>query len=178
MNVKNSFMLTEEHIKEAISQKFIELIASNNGFGTDKPIQDYGTDLSISEKDFRLVNEKKILYDTGRELKIQLKSTTEKSITIEKGIIKYDLDIKAYNDLIIRKAAKTPLILLLFILPNDRGKWVNITENELIARKCAYWYLPDEQDKLTENKSSKRISISVNNIFNNEALIYLFENYS
>ncbi len=178
MKVKYSFMLTEEHIKEAISQKFIELIASNNGYGTDKPAQDYGTDLSISEKDFRLVNEKKILYDTGRELKIQLKSTTEKSITIEEGLIKYDLDVKAYNDLITRKTAKTPLILLLFILPNDRDKWVNITENELIARKCAYWYLPDEQDELTENIFSKRISISVNNIFNNEALVYLFENYS
>lgn len=178
MNAENSFMLTEEHIKEAISQKFIELIASNNGFGTDKPAQDYGTDLSITEKGFRLVNEKKILYDTGRELKIQLKTTTEKSITIEDGIIKYDLDIKAYNDIIIRKKAKTPLILLLFILPNDRDKWVNITENELIARKCAYWFLPDEQDEYAENKSSKRISISVNNIFNNKALFYLFENYS
>ena len=52
-------MLTEEHIKENIAKKFIELIASNNGFGTDKPVQDYGTDLSISEKDFRFENERK-----------------------------------------------------------------------------------------------------------------------
>ncbi len=47
-------MMTEEHIKEAISLRYIELIAAFNGYKTGSSYPDYGTDLEIKEIDFGL----------------------------------------------------------------------------------------------------------------------------
>lgn len=85
--------MTEEHIKEALSLRYIELIAAFNGYKTSSTSPDYGTDLDIIEVDFRIENQHKRYLDTGRELKLQLKATTENSIVVENEIIKYDLNM-------------------------------------------------------------------------------------
>lgn len=171
-------MITEEHIKEALSLRYIELVTAYNGFKTSSSYPDYGTDLDIKEVDFRMENQHKWYLETGRELKFQLKATTENSVIDDGDLIKYDLNASTYNDLLSRKTSKNPLILILFVLPPDRNNWLNISDNELIAKKCAYWFFPDNTDLLTTNTDKKRISISKNNFISNEALNYLFENYS
>jgi len=171
-------MMTEEHIKEAISLKYIELIAAFNGFKTSTSYPDYGTDLDIKEVDFRMENDHKRYLETGRELKFQLKATTENSIIVEDDLIKYDLKASTYNDLLSRKRSKNPLILILFILPNGKENWLNISDYELIAKKCAYWFFPEDTELLTTNTGKKRILISKNNFVSNETLNNLFESYS
>ena len=171
-------MMTEEHIKEAISLRYIELIAAFNGFKTSSSYPDYGTDLDIKEVDFRLENDHKRYLETGRELKFQLKATTENSVIEEGDLIKYDLNASTYNDLISRKHTKNPLILILFVLPIDKENWLKISDDELIAKKCAYWFYPKNTELLTENTGKKRIAISKNNFISNETLNHLFENYS
>jgi len=109
---------------------------------------------------------------------LQLKATTENSIVIENEIIKYDLNSSNYNDLLMRKESKCPLILILFVLPSDKINWLKITDNELIAKKCAYWYFPEETEVITTNSTTKRISINKNNFISNETLNQLFDNYS
>jgi len=170
--------MTDEHIKEALSLRYIELIAAFNGFKTSSSYPDYGTDLDVKEVDFRMENQHKRYLETGRELKFQLKATTENSVIDDGDLFKYDLNSTTYNDLLSRKSSKNPLILILFVLPPDRTNWLNISDNELIAKKCAYWFFPDNTDLLTSNADKKRISISKKNIISNEALNYLFENYS
>jgi hypothetical protein len=128
--------------------------------------------------DFRVENLSKRYFETGRELKFQLKATTENSIIDDGDTIKYDLNASAYNDLLTRKDSKNPLILILFILPPDKNTWVNISDKELIARRCAYWFFPEDSIPHTENTSTKRISINKNNLISNESLNLLFENYS
>ena len=44
-------MMTEEHIKEAISLRYIELVAAYNGYKSSSASPDYGTDLDIKEVD-------------------------------------------------------------------------------------------------------------------------------
>jgi len=171
-------MMTEEHIKEALSLRYIELIAAFNGYKTSSSYPDYGTDLEIKEIDFRIENQHKRYLETGRELKFQLKATTETSIIVENDIIKYDLNSATYNDLLTRKNTKSPLILILFVLPADKTNWLNISDNELISRKCAYWFFPDKTELLTSNTSTKRILIDKNNFISNETLNQLFDNYS
>jgi len=170
--------MTEEHIKEALSLRYIELVAAFNGYKTSSSYPDYGTDLEIKEIDFRIENQHKRYLETGRELKFQLKATTDNSIVIEGETIKYDLTASAYNDMLSRKNTKCPLILILFVLPSDRSNWLNISDNELITRKCAYWYFPDKHELLTVNSATKRISINKNNFISNDALNQLFDNYS
>ena len=171
-------MMTEEHIKEAISLKYIELIAAFNGFKTKTSHPDYGTDLEIVEVGYRIEKDQMRYSDTGRELKFQLKATTENSIVYENDIVKYDLEAKSFNDLIARRNSKNPLLLLLFILPHKSTEWVNISDKELIARRCAYWYFPELKDIPTDNSASKRISISKENLISSETLNLLFEKYS
>ncbi|MBN2892212.1 MAG: hypothetical protein JXL97_10115 [Bacteroidales bacterium] len=69
-------------------------------------------------------------------------------------------------------------MLILFVLPSDNTDWLNISDKELILKKCAYWYLPDKKELSTTNSSTKRISINKNNYISNETLNNLFENYS
>jgi hypothetical protein len=170
-------MMTEEHIKEALSLRYIELIAAYIGFKTNSSYPDYGTDLEIKEIDFRIENTQKRYLETGRELKFQLKATTEKSIVFEDEYIKYDLNSTTYNDLIQRKESKSPIILIVFVLPDEKNDWLKITDNELISKKCAYWYFPEEGSS-TQNTSSIRVIIDKKNVINSETLKYLFENYS
>ncbi len=163
-------MMMDEHIKEAISLRYIELIAAYNGFKTNLSYHDYGTDLNIVEVGYRNENGKKRLSDTGREIKIQLKATTVNSILEEQKIIKYDLDSKNFNDIIKRRNSAYPLILILFILPTNRKDWLSITEEELRVKKCAYWYFPEENKVRTSNSSKKRIEINKNNLIKPDSL--------
>lgn len=168
-------MMTEEHIKEAISLRYIELIASYNGFKTSSSYPDYGTDLNIIEVGYRSEEGHQRLRDTGRELKVQLKATTINSIEEDKGIIKYDLEAKNFNDIIERKDSAYPLILILFILPANNEDWINISDEELIVRKCAYWYYPTDEFELTSNTATKRIKIDKKNLVNSNTFIELIK---
>ncbi len=171
-------MMTEEHIKEAISLRFIELIAAVNGYKTSSSYPDYGTDLEIKEVDYRIENGHKRYFETGRELKLQLKATTENSIVYENGIVKYKLSASTYNDLITRRETKNPLILILFILPSDKSDWLHVSENELVTKKCAYWYYPNIIENETTNSATKTIEINHDNLISSEVLSELFEIYS
>ena len=171
-------MMTEEHIKEAVSLRYLELLAAHNGYKTSTSYPDYGTDLEVKEISFREENNKKRFFETGREIKFQLKATTEKSIIIEGDFIKYDLDSSTYNDLITRKNTKSPLILVVFVLPENKEDWVNLSDKELIVKKCAYWFIPAENDS-TKNISSIRIIINKNEqLIQIETLNKLFKKYS
>ncbi len=171
-------MMTTENIKEAISLRYIELIAAFEGYKTNSVYPDNGTDLSIIEVKLEPdENGRKRYRDTGRELKIQLKATTENSVTNEDSFIKYDIEAKTYNDLINRIKNNHPLILILFILPTKSSDWINISDKKLIAKKCAYWYVPNQHNKETKNKSSVRIKINKKNIILKETLNLMFEKF-
>jgi hypothetical protein len=88
------------------------------------------------------------------------------------------LDANNYNDLIVRKnTCNNPLILILFILPENRNEWLNISNEELILRKCAYWYLPDEAAEITLNSSSKTIEINLGNLISIENFKSIFNKF-
>ena len=78
----------------------------------------------------------------------------------------------------MNKETKKPLILILFVLPTDKDNWLNISDEELITKKCAYWFFPESAELLTANTDKKRIAISKNNFISNETLNYLFEKHS
>ena len=83
-------MMTEENIKEALSIKFIEAIASYKGFKTVSFSPDHGTDLSIIEVATRSEKLGLRYFDTGRELKVQLKTTTERNVIFKETELSYD----------------------------------------------------------------------------------------
>jgi len=169
-------MMTKEHIKEALSLHYIEVIASANGYKTTSSHPDYGTDLDVIEIDSRMEQERHRYCQTGRELKLQLKAT--QTIIDAGNDIKYDLKVKNFNDLVSRRESRHPLILILFILPPESSEWIHLSDEALILRKCAYWYYPDETETSTSNVSTKRITISKQNLITEETLPKLFEIYA
>jgi len=161
--------MTEELIKEQLSNCFINILASNKGFGLTKDDLDYGVDFCLKKYITRIdSNGNKRSNNTGQYIDIQLKSTTERNIEITNDKLVYDLEVKNYNDLILRSKedSYTPLILILFILPDNKNEWVSITQDELSLKRNAFWFYPDINDVKSENSSKKRIKIPLSNILN------------
>jgi len=157
--------MTEEQIKEQLSNRFIGILAANKGFVIVKPELDTGIDYQLQKSITYIRPDGRTRHTSdGRYIDIQLKATTENSIIDEENSIKYDLEVKAYNDLIERRNnGVAPLILILFILPNNRNSWVEINYDEIKLRKHAYWFTPSIGALPTDNGSRIRIEIPKGN---------------
>jgi hypothetical protein len=67
-----------------------------------------------------------------------------------------------------------PRILVVLALPESEDKWLSVTAQELILRRCAYWAsLACEPE--TENKSSIAVSLPMGNRFDIGALRSLMD---
>jgi len=164
--------MTPQDIMEELSIKYIEIIANNKGY-YDLSGKDYGTDLHITYA----VKDNGRFRKSGRIIDIQLKSAMERNCIDTEKTIKYKLEVKNYNDLISRKNEENyiPLILILFIFPNDPKDWLQVDSEKLILRKCAYWYYPAAHLELTTNLSKKMIEISKSNLITVDFFPDIFE---
>lgn len=170
--------MTEELIKEQLSNRFIGILAANKGFVLDKPEIDLGVDYQLKKTTTYISNGKtRYTYDS-RYIDIQLKATTENSIIDETNSIKYDLEVKSYNDLIERQTnGNAPLVLILFILPHNSALWVEIDQVEIRLRKHAYWYTPPTGSLPTTNENRIRIEIPKTNILGIDFFINLHQQF-
>jgi hypothetical protein len=160
----------ETDIMEELSRGYIEAIANRSGFFSLNG-KDYGSDLHMCQAQAEVrPNRKKAgtkrYMNTGQQVHIQLKSTCEKDAKLVKGNIEYRLRTDNYNDLVSRaqKGGRTiPLILVLFVFPDDRSQWLDIKPTELTFRRCAYWYEVDPKASM-HDKEKIKISIPEKNI--------------
>jgi hypothetical protein len=168
--------MTKEHIQEALSKRFITAIANRCGYSTSHHEFDYGVDLEIVEVNVRLKTTTGNRYSaTNRSLRLQLKSTLEHRIEKRGNAVIYDLHAETWNDLVEQRRSYKPLILVLFILPSNEEEWLTLDDNALILRKCAYWFVPNDTDSMTENENSRRIAIPTSQMIGIETLPQLFE---
>ncbi len=168
--------MTENAIKELISKNFITTIANRQGYKALSPAPDNGVDMNIIEVTKRTSDDGSVRYlDSGRQIELQLKCTTETNVTYSEGSIKYVLESKTYNDLIFRRNNTYPLILVLFVLPSDADKWVFCDENMLKIEKHAYWFLPKTTDIETRNTSNITIDIANTNLITKDSFKELFD---
>jgi uncharacterized protein DUF4365 len=167
--------MTENDIKELLSKNFVRTIANRYGYKIGSIELDHGVDLSVIEVAKRTTNEGSVRYfDSGKSVELQLKSTTESSVTYLGDSIKYALKAKNYNDLIFRRNEVLPLFLILFILPDDANSWVVCEETMLKIEKHAYWYIPEQTDGQTENTGTITIEVPKSNLLNESALKEIF----
>ncbi len=110
---------------------------------------------------------------TGRDLeevdlKIQLKATVA-TPTISGGHISYFLNgVNRYDDL-RKEALATHRILVVMFMPANSADWLNISEDELVLKKCAYWVSLRGAPPST-NKSGETVYIPQAQIFNPDSL--------
>lgn len=155
--------MTETDIMEELSKGYLEVIASRSGYFNAFQ-RDYGTDLTIRKA--KVCPIRKRYLTTGKAIDIQVKAVSETYVfdydDPSKTNIKYDLEVKNYNDLIDRaneKGAYIPLILAVFIIPADKSKWIELTTDELMVRKCAFWFQIPFGASHSTNKTKVRIEI-------------------
>lgn len=145
-------MLPTQTIEELISTSYVSAIIARSGFSPNSVAKDYGVDLEVRR--IGVHGNKRI--DLGVMLELQLKASI--NWEIDDSHIMFDLEADAYNRLVFRRDnSSTPCALIVCCLPKDEGSWLTVCEDELVIKKCCYYYFVDGPE--TNNKSSKRIRI-------------------
>lgn len=164
-------MITVPHAKELLCRSYITAVASkaqqNVRIGSE---HDYGVDGCFKKVELR----GKRRHETGIALDFQAKASVD--WTIDKDHVVYDLEKKAYNDLVGR-AGQTrcvPFFLILFCLPRDEVTWSTFDAEQLVIKKCAYFAQPRGM-VASDEKGTKRIKIPINDVLTPEALVTLLE---
>ncbi|PAW94411.1 hypothetical protein CKK33_13295 [Mucilaginibacter sp. MD40] len=164
--------MTDNEVKEALSEGFIRIILAQNKFKVYDPKYDHGVDLSVGPVDKIELADGKIMYeDSDRRLDIQLKCTTVQRAEENGDFIEYYLRNKNYFTL--KRKVDSPyikMILVLLVLPEDSDTWLSVIEDEMLFKKKCYWFIPSDStippDVLVKDKdSSTKIYIPKNNHF-------------
>jgi Domain of unknown function (DUF4365) len=163
-------VLTDQHISEALSRAHVRAIAGRAGLNLAIREYDYGVDGSFDEVVVRQTRR----VESGFSLSFQLKASTQWQIDATQVV--YDLEVKTYNDLLLRRSMRTatPCILILLALPLDSEQWLVCEETQLRLQGTCYWeYL---SGSLSENRQSVRIRIPRSQRLTPESLLTLIEN--
>lgn len=163
-------MLTDQHIAEALSRAYVRAIAGRAGLNLAIREYDYGVDGSFDE----VIVRQNRRVESGFSLSFQLKAST--LWQLDSTHIIYDLEVKTYNDLILRRSIRTatPCILILLALPAASEQWLMCEESELRLRGTCYWEYPSGSP--SGNRSSVRIRIPRSQRLTPESLLGLIEN--
>lgn len=154
--------MIESHIKEGLSRAYAIAVAHRAGMNYSRPDFDYGFDGSFRE----VQNYNGRYCESGYCIDIQLKATV--NVVLEEDCIKYDLEVKNYNDLVLEDVG-IPRILVLFVLPQDDSQWLDISETGLVLKNCAWWCSLKGMEP-SKNKDTIRIKIPKSQILTTESL--------
>lgn len=169
-------MLPENNIKAGLSSSYIRAVANVAGYSISfiDPEADFGIDATVAELGVRNNGRN---FDTGRNLQIQLKSTTLGRIRETDTEIIYDLSNKTYNDLVY-SGVLTPRILVILVLPDEKEEWLTHSIEMLILKRCAFWtYLCGLPEKENES-STTAVHINKARVFCPETLKRIMEKVS
>ena len=86
--------ITTQHIQEVLGDAYVRAVIGRAGYNIFKPDHDYSCDGII--RDVVVIKNRR--RDSNISINYQLKSSC--GVSIEDGYIVYDLESKAYNDLV------------------------------------------------------------------------------
>lgn len=159
--------LTDKDIESEISYAYLHAVASHVGAGcniANRASDGNGIDAIVTG--WGPFENGGYLQEV--DIKVQLKATIGTPVINNRYISYYLKGINRYNDL-RTDALATHRILVVMFLPKEVEHWLNITEEELMLKKCAYWVslrgAPESQ-----NDSGQTIYIPPNQIFNSKSL--------
>ena len=169
--------MTVEQIKERISVYYLGNLTSYFGYKfIESNNPDYGVDATVSIiKKYQTPSGRNAYVEIGKDVHIQLKCTTEKSIRRTSNGIKFRINVKTYNNLVERrqlysKEVATPFILIVVVLSEEEEEWVSLNLNNFESnygqntKGLAYYFWPKISDIKSSNSSSQTILIPKENI--------------
>jgi hypothetical protein len=164
--------MTPEQRQEEISKAYVHAIAAARSFSIAKWSQDHGgIDTSIRADH---------PVGTGHLAKaavdLQLKATTQQTV-LRKRHVAWRLDLAHYDSL--RRAASTPHLLVVLVLPPQLDQQIEHTVNELLLRKCAWWVNMTGKPAGKPNKSAQvTVQLPLTNVFSPAQLWDIMEKIS
>ena len=152
--------LTDNLRMELLSLSYIRAVAADAGYQVTRPETDTDSiDGTLSS-------------GVGRRAKIDFQAKASTRDLVHGNLIRFELPVKNYKDL--RADTKDPRILILLLMPEDKGRWLEVDESELRLRKCAYW-LSLEGFPETTNSSSVTVCVPTSNVFDQTQLNRLMD---
>jgi hypothetical protein len=166
-------MLTEEHTKEDLSRAYVLAVAAKASVivNLNNRSHDYGIDGSFH----KVSNLKGRRVESGVTIDFQLKATSRD--IIREDYVSITMDASTNNCLAKRygQPGCNSVILIVLCLPSDSMEWLQLSEDELILRKCCYW---SKISAFTSNLSTCIIEIPRSQMFTPEVLESLLERIS
>ena len=145
-------------MKERFSLAYIEAVASQAGYHIVETRVDHD---SVDGT---------LMGDTRGRARIDFQAKATSQDFLRESHLAFPLPIKNYNDL--RADSRTPRILIVVLMPDDKAQWLNQTKDELCLRHCAFWISLDGQPA-TRNIYNVTTRIAVANMFSSEQLTEL-----
>jgi len=129
--------LTTNDIEAELSYAYLHAVASRAQFGCEiagRHSDNAGVDAYVRVKE-RLAQD---VIHTNFAFEIQLKATSTKPAMEAERYSYWLKDVDRYDDL-RERSSPMPKLLVVLYLPEDASKWLEHSEEGLVARRCAYW---------------------------------------
>jgi hypothetical protein len=171
--------IPEAASKELLSKGFLRVVANRAGFITGGDELDFGVDMQLRHVEFIETGDRIEYRASGFAVDLQVKATCAHNVTITEQEVLYDLSVTAYNDLVRRVSGShtIPLVLALFVLPDETTDWLSIADAELVIRRCAFLWRPEQGTAQSTNQHTHRVRIPIANRVGPETFSALFQEY-
>jgi hypothetical protein len=124
--------VTDNEQKQQLSVAYVRAVAARAGYACQvQVVDDDSVDVVIGAAGY--VHDEAVLGSP--RLEVQLKATS----TLRPGAKYLTFPLKPKNYQELRLRSHVPRILVVLVLPNDPREWIEITEECMISRRCAYW---------------------------------------
>jgi hypothetical protein len=168
-------MLTDQNIEAELSYAYLHAVASKAGFSCEyrnRHLDGAGVDATITEDGRKLANDSVL---TSFSVDVQLKATYQ-DLTEHNGCLSYSLSVPHYDKLRKDEVA-APRILVVLRLPANPDEWLHISEDALVAKRCAYW-VSLRAAPASANRENQTVYIPRSNLLSPSGLTALMVRFS
>ena len=129
-------LLSENNIKAELSYAYLHAVSARAGFSCEEGSRHedgIGVDAKLRVKE-RFGADSTL---TNFTVDVQLKATADQPTEVA-GKFAYSLRLKNYDEL-RSVECQAPQLLVVLILPADKGQWLVHSVERLVCQRCAYW---------------------------------------
>ena len=140
---------------EQLSMAYIRAVAADAGCQIAEPVPDVDGIDGV------------LMATHGRRPRIDFQAKATYQDVLRDDGLHFRLPVHNYNQL--RADTRTPRILIVLLMPEDRSEWLYQSNGELCLRHCAYW-LSLEGCRPMSNQSNVTVRLPATNVFNSQQL--------
>jgi hypothetical protein len=158
-----------------LSYAYLHAVASKAGFSCEyrnRHLDGAGVDATITEDGRRLAADSVL---TSFSVDVQLKATYQ-DLPEQDGRLSYVLAVSHYDKLRLEEVA-SPRLLVVFRLPRNPDEWLHISEDALVAKRCAYW-VSLRGAPASANRENQTVYVPRQNLLSHQGLFTLMARFS